>query len=209
MSWFYKVLNRLLIKRLIFTKRISAKRFFGIGQDSGRRQKIIYHFVDDFLPFYFCCTNFVSFLHLCSKVNGRNILSVDYDRPLRIEKIYDDHRKFLLKIGYDTAGQPSLWMPSSKLLPVNLTRNSNGQLSAIHWGSVSERVEYDGQGRLLSRTFPDGKTWSYTYLEKVKITVNRFIDVCDILYINFAMSGAFAICHILTVFRKRKNILTS
>lgn len=114
----------------------------------------------------------MSFLHLCSKVNGRNILSVDYDRALRIEKIYDDHRKFLLKIGYDMAGQPSLWMPSSKLLPVNLTRNSNGQLSAIHWGSVSERVEYDGQGRMLSRTFPDGKTWSYTYLEKVKIDVN-------------------------------------
>ncbi|KAK2891083.1 hypothetical protein Q8A67_013726 [Cirrhinus molitorella] len=105
------------------------------------------------------------------RVNGRNILSVDYDRALRIEKIYDDHRKFLLKIGYDTAGQPSLWMPSSKLLPVNLTRNSNGQLSAIHWGSVSERAEYDGQGRLLSRTFPDGKTWSYTYLEKSTVLI--------------------------------------
>ncbi|XP_073710432.1 teneurin-3 isoform X5 [Misgurnus anguillicaudatus] len=105
------------------------------------------------------------------RVNGRNILSVDYDRALRIEKIYDDHRKFLLKIGYDTAGQPSLWMPSSKLLPVNLTRNSNGQLSAIHWGSVSEKVEYDGQDRLLSRTFPDGKTWSYTYLEKSTVLI--------------------------------------
>uniref|UniRef100_A0A8C2PPQ7 Si:dkey-237h12.3 n=1 Tax=Cyprinus carpio TaxID=7962 RepID=A0A8C2PPQ7_CYPCA len=105
------------------------------------------------------------------RVNGRNILSVDYDRALRIEKIYDDHRKFLLKIGYDTAGQPTLWMPSSKLLPVNLTRNSNGQLSAIHWGSVSERAEYDGQGRLLSRTFPDGKMWSYTYLEKSTVLI--------------------------------------
>uniref|UniRef100_A0A8C1W1X2 Si:dkey-237h12.3 n=1 Tax=Cyprinus carpio TaxID=7962 RepID=A0A8C1W1X2_CYPCA len=105
------------------------------------------------------------------RVNGRNILSVDYDRALRIEKIYDDHRKFLLKIGYDTAGQPTLWMPSSKLLPVNLTRNSNGQLSAIHWGSVSERAEYDGQGRLLSRTFPDGKMWSYTYFEKSTVLI--------------------------------------
>ncbi len=116
----------------------------------------------------------MSLLCLHFKVNGRNILSVDYDRALRIEKIYDDHRKFLLKIGYDTSGQPTLWMPSSKLLPVNLTRNSNGQLSAIHWGSVSERAEYDGQGRLLSRTFPDGKTWSYTYLEKVQASGSCF-----------------------------------
>lgn len=55
------------------------------------------------------------------QVNGRNLLSVDYDRSLRTEKIYDDHRKFLLKIIYDTQGHPTLWVPSSKLLSVNLT----------------------------------------------------------------------------------------
>lgn len=54
-------------------------------------------------------------------MNGRNLLSVDYDRSLRTEKIYDDHRKFLLKIIYDTQGHPTLWVPSSKLLSVNLT----------------------------------------------------------------------------------------
>ncbi|XP_028815540.1 teneurin-3 isoform X2 [Denticeps clupeoides] len=100
------------------------------------------------------------------RVNGRNILSVDYDRTLRTEKIYDDHRKFLLKIVYDTAGQPVLWMPSSKLLPVNVTWTSSGQISALQWGSAAERVEYDSQGRLVSREFPDGKTWTYTYLER-------------------------------------------
>ncbi|XP_072519014.1 teneurin-3 isoform X2 [Salminus brasiliensis] len=105
------------------------------------------------------------------RVNGRNILSVDYDRTLRTERIYDDHRKFLLKIGYDPAGQPALWMPSSKLLPVNLTRRSNGQLSAIQWGAVSERLEHDEQGRVRSRVFPDGKTWSYTYLEKSMVLI--------------------------------------
>lgn len=56
-----------------------------------------------------------------SQVNGRNLLSVDYDRSLRTEKIYDDHRKFQLKIIYDTQGHPTLWVPSSKLLSVNLT----------------------------------------------------------------------------------------
>lgn len=55
------------------------------------------------------------------QVNGRNLLSVDYDRTLRTEKIYDDHRKFLLNIMYNTQGHPALWDPSSKLLPVNLT----------------------------------------------------------------------------------------
>lgn len=58
---------------------------------------------------------------VCLQVNGRNLLSVDYDRSLRTEKIYDDHRKFQLKIIYDTQGHPTLWDPSSKLLSVNLT----------------------------------------------------------------------------------------
>ncbi|XP_048118438.1 teneurin-3 isoform X2 [Alosa alosa] len=103
------------------------------------------------------------------RVNGRNILSVDYDRLLRTERIYDDHRKFLLKILYDAAGQPMLWTPSSKLLPVNITRTSGGLISALQWGSEAERVEYDNQGRLVTREFPDGKTWTYTYMEQAVV----------------------------------------
>lgn len=103
------------------------------------------------------------------QVNGRNILSVDYDRSLRTEKIYDDHRKFLLKIIYDTAGHPVLWLPSSKLLlPVNVSRTSSGQISALQRGPTTERLEYDSQGRMVSRVFADGKIWSYTYLEEVR-----------------------------------------
>uniref|UniRef100_A0A4W5NVC2 Teneurin-3 n=1 Tax=Hucho hucho TaxID=62062 RepID=A0A4W5NVC2_9TELE len=100
------------------------------------------------------------------RVNGRNLLSVDYDRTLRTEKIYDDHRKFLLKIVYDTQGHPTLWVPSSKLLAVNLTYSSTGQVTSLQRGPTTERVEYDGQGRIVSRVFADGKTWSFTYLDK-------------------------------------------
>ncbi|XP_056229066.1 teneurin-3 isoform X4 [Seriola aureovittata] len=100
------------------------------------------------------------------RVNGRNLLSVDYDRTLRTEKIYDDHRKFLLKIIYDTQGHPTLWVPSSKLLSVNLTYSSTGQVTGLQRGPTTERWEYDTQGRIISRVFADGKTWSYTYLDK-------------------------------------------
>ncbi|XP_041115150.1 teneurin-3-like isoform X17 [Polyodon spathula] len=100
------------------------------------------------------------------RVNGRNLLSVDYDRTLRTEKIYDDHRKFLLKINYDSSGHPTLWVPSSKLMSVNVTYSATGQITSIQRGPTSERVEYDSQGRIVSRVFADGKIWSYTYLEK-------------------------------------------
>uniref|UniRef100_A0A8D0L4Z0 Teneurin-3 n=1 Tax=Sphenodon punctatus TaxID=8508 RepID=A0A8D0L4Z0_SPHPU len=100
------------------------------------------------------------------RVNGRNLLSVDFDRTTKTEKIYDDHRKFLLRIAYDTSGHPTLWLPSSKLMAVNVTYSSTGQIGSIQRGTTSEKVDYDGQGRIVSRVFADGKTWSYTYLEK-------------------------------------------
>uniref|UniRef100_A0A3Q2P638 Teneurin transmembrane protein 3 n=1 Tax=Fundulus heteroclitus TaxID=8078 RepID=A0A3Q2P638_FUNHE len=100
------------------------------------------------------------------RVNGRNLLSVDYDRSLRTEKVYDDHRKFLLNIIYDTQGHPTLWVPSNELLSVNLTYSSTGQVTGLQRGPTKERWEYDNQGRIISRVFADGKIWKYSYLDK-------------------------------------------
>ncbi|NWQ82983.1 TEN4 protein, partial [Columbina picui] len=101
----------------------------------------------------------------CS-VHNRNLLSLDFDRVTRTEKIYDDHRKFTLRILYDQAGRPSLWSPSSRLNGVNVTYSPGGHIAGIQRGTMSERMEYDQSGRITSRIFADGKSWSYTYLEK-------------------------------------------
>ncbi|XP_037233790.1 teneurin-4 isoform X3 [Falco biarmicus] len=100
------------------------------------------------------------------RVHNRNLLSLDFDRVTRTEKIYDDHRKFTLRILYDQAGRPSLWSPSSRLNGVNVTYSPGGHIAGIQRGTMSERLEYDQSGRITSRIFADGKSWSYTYLEK-------------------------------------------
>ncbi|XP_064414034.1 teneurin-4 isoform X3 [Latimeria chalumnae] len=100
------------------------------------------------------------------RVHNRNLLSLDFDRITRTEKIYDDHRKFTLRILYDQAGRPTLWSPSSMLNGVNVTYSSGGHVAGIQRGTMSERMEYDPAGRIVSRIFADGKSWSYTYLEK-------------------------------------------
>uniref|UniRef100_A0A8B9NUW4 Teneurin-4 n=1 Tax=Apteryx owenii TaxID=8824 RepID=A0A8B9NUW4_APTOW len=100
------------------------------------------------------------------RVHNRNLLSLDFDRVTRTEKIYDDHRKFTLRILYDQAGRPSLWSPSSRLNGVNVTYSPGGHIAGIQRGTMSERMEYDQSGRIVSRIFADGKSWSYTYLEK-------------------------------------------
>ena len=102
------------------------------------------------------------------QVHNRNLLSLDFDRVTRTEKIYDDHRKFTLRILYDQAGRPSLWSPSSRLNGVNVTYSAGGHIAGIQRGTMSERMEYDQSGRITSRIFADGKAWSYTYLEKVR-----------------------------------------
>ena len=82
-------------------------------------------------------------------------------------KIYDDHRKFTLRIMYDAQGRPAMWLPSSSLAVVNVSYSSTGQLVGLQRGSMSERTEFDPQGRVVSRAFVDGKVWSYSYLDKV------------------------------------------
>lgn len=111
------------------------------------------------------------------QVHGRNLLSIDYDRNIRTEKIYDDHRKFTLRIIYDQLGRPFLWLPSSGLAAVNVSYFFNGRLAGLQRGAMSERTDIDKQGRIISRMFADGKVWSYTYLEKVGAAVLHS-DMC-------------------------------
>nr|XP_032813608.1 teneurin-3-like isoform X2 [Petromyzon marinus] len=100
------------------------------------------------------------------RVNGRNILSIDFDRETRTEKIYDDHRKFQLRVVYGLLGLPSLWLPGDKLTALNVTYSERGRVAGLQWGSMVEHDHYDSLGRVVTRVFADGKTWSYTYLEK-------------------------------------------
>eukprot|EP00062_Callorhinchus_milii_P001146 gi/632936225/ref/XP_007893009.1/ PREDICTED: teneurin-1 [Callorhinchus milii] len=100
------------------------------------------------------------------RAHNRNLLSIDFDRLTRIGKIYDDHRKFTLKIQYDQSGRPILWSPSNKFSQVNVTYSSMGLVTGIRRGTWVERMEYDQTGRIVSRVLADGKIWSYTYSEK-------------------------------------------
>ncbi|XP_053129531.1 teneurin-1 isoform X11 [Hemicordylus capensis] len=100
------------------------------------------------------------------RAHNRNLLSIDFDHITRTGKIYDDHRKFTLRILYDQAGRPILWSPISKYNEVNITYSHSGLVTYIQRGTWMEKMEYDPGGKIISRTWADGKIWSYTYLEK-------------------------------------------
>ncbi|XP_013919217.1 PREDICTED: teneurin-1 [Thamnophis sirtalis] len=100
------------------------------------------------------------------RAHNRNLLSIDFDHLTRTGKIYDDHRKFTLRILYDQAGRPILWSPINKYNEVNITYSHSGLVTYIQRGTWTEKMEYDPNGKIISRTWADGKIWSYTYLEK-------------------------------------------
>ncbi|KAM7161184.1 teneurin-1 isoform 2-T2 [Macrochelys suwanniensis] len=100
------------------------------------------------------------------RAHNRNLLSIDFDHVTRTGKIYDDHRKFTLRILYDQTGRPILWSPISKYNEVNITYSHSGLVTYIQRGTWTEKMEYDTSGKIISRTWADGKIWSYTYLEK-------------------------------------------
>ncbi|XP_049974791.1 teneurin-1 isoform X2 [Alexandromys fortis] len=100
------------------------------------------------------------------RAHNRNLLSIDFDHMTRTGKIYDDHRKFTLRILYDQAGRPILWSPVSRYNEVNITYSPSGLVTFIQRGTWNEKMEYDQSGKIISRTWADGKIWSYTYLEK-------------------------------------------
>ncbi|KAG9341668.1 hypothetical protein JZ751_018732 [Albula glossodonta] len=99
------------------------------------------------------------------RAHNRNLLSIDFDQATRVGKIYDDHRKFTLRILYDRMGRPILWSPSSKYNEVNVSYSAAGLVTSIQRGNWSEKIEYDN-GRVVSRTWANGKIWTYTFLEK-------------------------------------------
>ncbi|XP_046872433.1 teneurin-1-like isoform X2 [Hypomesus transpacificus] len=99
------------------------------------------------------------------RAHNRNLLSIDFDPSTMMGKIYDDHRKFTLRIQYDALGRPLVWSPSSKYTQVNVSYAPGGLLGAIHRGEWAERLEYDG-GRVVSRAWVNGKIWTYTYVDK-------------------------------------------
>ncbi|XP_051791182.1 LOW QUALITY PROTEIN: teneurin-1 [Erpetoichthys calabaricus] len=99
------------------------------------------------------------------RAHNRNLLSIDFDQATRMGKIYDDHRKFTLRIQYDPKGRPILWSPSNKYNEVNVTYSPDGLVTSIQRGNWSEKLEYENR-KVISRTWANGKIWSYTFLEK-------------------------------------------
>lgn len=116
------------------------------------------------------------------RVNGENLLSVEYDRNTgTVGAFIDDHVQ-LLNISYDKLGQPIKWNSGNNVFAsVELEYDKFGRLSVWRWGRLSERYSYDQAGRLTEIRYADDTTTLYAFKDMftslpLKVTTPRGSD---------------------------------
>ncbi|XP_050525472.1 teneurin-m isoform X5 [Daktulosphaira vitifoliae] len=116
------------------------------------------------------------------RINGENIVSLEFDRESStVGAFMEDHIE-LLNITYDVTGRPVKWGPRSKVYSeVELTYDRFSRLSVWRWGDLKEIYGYDRAGRLAEIRYADGKSTLYVFKDMfsslpLKVTTPRGSD---------------------------------
>ncbi|XP_026805650.1 teneurin-m isoform X3 [Rhopalosiphum maidis] len=116
------------------------------------------------------------------RINGENIVSLEFDRDSATVAAFIDEHIELLNITYDIAGRPFRWGPRNKIYSeVELTYDRFSRLSVWRWGDLKEIYGYDRAGRLAEIRYADGKSTLYVFKDMfsslpLKVTTPRGSD---------------------------------
>ncbi|XP_050057252.1 teneurin-m isoform X3 [Aphis gossypii] len=116
------------------------------------------------------------------RINGENIVSLEFERQTGTVAAFIDEHIELLNITYDIAGRPFKWGPRSKIYSeVELTYDRFSRLSVWRWGDLKEMYGYDRAGRLCEIRYADGKSTLYVFKDMfsslpLKVTTPRGSD---------------------------------
>lgn len=100
------------------------------------------------------------------RVNGENVLTLEYDKESLTEAVFmEDRAVELLNITYDDMSRPISWVPgrSSSFAPVEVSYDRFGLLTLWRQGDISEAYNYDRSGRLAEVMFSDGHKIVYSF----------------------------------------------
>ncbi|XP_030836336.1 teneurin-3-like isoform X2 [Strongylocentrotus purpuratus] len=97
------------------------------------------------------------------KINGENILSMEYNRLLRKDTVLDHDNSQLLEISYNSAKLPMEWKPAYGFVLTNASYDSQGRLTRWQRDLISESYGYDTLGRLKRIHRGNNGTWRFTY----------------------------------------------
>ncbi|VEN54416.1 unnamed protein product [Callosobruchus maculatus] len=98
------------------------------------------------------------------RVNGENLLTMEYDRETASVSVFLDDKVELLNVTYDRSARPVKWGPRNGLFTeVELEYDRFSRLSSWKWGDLSESYGFDRAGRLNEIKYSDGSALVYAF----------------------------------------------
>lgn len=116
------------------------------------------------------------------RVNGENLLTLEYDRETATVAVFLDDRVELLNVTYDRTARPVKWGPRNGIFAgVELEYDRFSRLTSWRWGELSESYGFDRAGRLYEIKYGDGSSMIYTFKDMfsslpLKVTTPRGSD---------------------------------
>lgn len=116
------------------------------------------------------------------RVNGENLLTMEYDRESATVAVFLDDRVELLNVSYDRSSRPVKWGPKNGIFSgVELEYDRFSRLINWRWGELSESYGFDRAGRLYEIKYGDGSSMLYTFKDMfsslpLKVTTPRGSD---------------------------------
>jgi teneurin len=116
------------------------------------------------------------------RVNGENLLTLEYDRDTASISIFIDDKTELLNVTYDKTARPVAYRPQSgEYAGVDLEYDRFGRLTSWKWGDIQETYTFDRAGRLNEIKYGDGSSMVYAFKDMftslpLKVTTPRRSD---------------------------------
>ncbi|XP_072941823.1 teneurin-m isoform X2 [Epargyreus clarus] len=116
------------------------------------------------------------------RVNGENLLTLEYDRDTSTVAVFMDDKVELLNVTYDRTARPVKWGPRSGIFAeVELEYDRFNRLTSWKWGELNETYDYDRAGRLHEIRYGDGSSLAYSFRDMftslpLKVTTPRGSD---------------------------------
>nr|XP_026491586.1 teneurin-m isoform X2 [Vanessa tameamea] len=116
------------------------------------------------------------------RVNGENLLTLEYDRDTSTVAVFMDDKVELLNVTYDRMARPVKWGPRSGIFSeVELDYDRFNRLTSWRWGDLNETYGYDRAGRLHEIRYGDGSSLAYSFRDMftslpLKVTTPRGSD---------------------------------
>lgn len=99
------------------------------------------------------------------RVNGENLLTLEYDRETgTVAAFMGDDKMELLNVTYDRTARPIKWGPRNGIFAgVDLEYDRFSRLVRWSWGDLTEHYSFDRAGRLNEIKYSDGSSMIYAF----------------------------------------------